>query len=694
MEEKKLKIIFIALSLILLALMLRISKDAGISGDEEVHYKQSEMVFDYFASWGADKSSVDTPKTHLQYYGQAYDNFTTILIHLFGIDDVYTFRHISSTVAAWLTIIISALFAAWLTGYSSAIIVLFLFAVSPTFMGHAQNNLKDIPFALAYISSIFFALKLVFRDTKIDIKTVALLVFSLGLAFGIRAGGFLSFFYVWLLLILNHIHEYISKKQFCFKKTRSEILLFALISIPAFIVGIILWPFALENPIKNSLISYKVMTQFPTTVRQIFEGVYEWSDFLPWYYIPKYMLITIPLLIFSGIISLIFFFKKYSVNQKFKILFLIFTIIFPILFIIVKKPNLYGAWRHFLFIYPGIVILSALGLNWLIYRLKGNIYKFIAIFCIAFLSYHPLSFMLVNHPYYYLYYNQLIGGLNGAYGKYETDYYYHSMREGAEWLNDYLKNLPDSFKNESADNKIIIGGNFPAQWHFRNDNNIIFRYFAYNERSKHEWDYAIIANSYIPPYQLENKIWPPQNTIHTILVDEIPVCAVIKRVSTADKDAIDEFNKGNYAKADSIFEQALIKDPENELIYLKFAELLVKLDANEKAIKVLDRCVEINPDFELALILLGDLALKENNKEIAEVYYKKAIDSNRKYFAAYPKLAKIYIETNINDARKVLYDCLKINPGYLPALKLLADTYRKTDPIKASKYDKLIDNYK
>jgi len=155
MEEKKLKIIFIILALAMLFAMLLISRDAGISGDEEVHYKQSEMVYHYFSSLGADQSSLDTPQTHLKYYGQSFDNLVTIFIHWFGIEDIYGFRHLMCSISGWLAIFVTALFAVYISGYGAAILVLLLFAVSPTFLGHAQNNLKDVPFALAYISSIY-----------------------------------------------------------------------------------------------------------------------------------------------------------------------------------------------------------------------------------------------------------------------------------------------------------------------------------------------------------------------------------------------------------------------------------------------------------------------------------------------------------------------------------------------------------
>ncbi|NJK93718.1 MAG: hypothetical protein HC905_01260 [Bacteroidales bacterium] len=46
------KYIFFILSVLLLAGMLFTSKDAGISGDEEVHFKHSELVYQYFATLG------------------------------------------------------------------------------------------------------------------------------------------------------------------------------------------------------------------------------------------------------------------------------------------------------------------------------------------------------------------------------------------------------------------------------------------------------------------------------------------------------------------------------------------------------------------------------------------------------------------------------------------------------------------
>ena len=457
MKEKYLKILFWILALIMLAALLLISRDAGISGDEEVHYKQSEMVYNYFSSLGHDKSSIDTPKTHLQYYGQTFDNLVTILIHWFGIEDIYGFRHLMSSFSGWLTIVVTALFAAYFSGYGAAVFVLMLFAVSPTFLGHTQNNLKDIPFALAYISSIYYSLKLIYSEGKPNKSIILLLILSIGFAIGIRAGGFLVVFYLGFFMFLKTASDWMKQKSLDLLQLKKYLILFCVISISGYILGLITWPYALQNPFLNPWKSYQVMTNFPTTVRQIFDGTFDWSDFHPWYYLPKYMAITIPLIVFTGIGAFIINTKKnFSHDQKMQLLLLVFSILFPIVYVLLKGSNLYGSWRHFLFVYPGIILIAALGLHAFFIRFKHRLIRIAAIGLLLALSIHPVKFMAANHPYYYLYYNQFVGGLKGAYGNYETDYYYHSMRQGAEWLQEYLKNEPHS-------TPIVVGGNFPVQ---------------------------------------------------------------------------------------------------------------------------------------------------------------------------------------------------------------------------------------
>jgi hypothetical protein len=172
MREPVLKYLFFALSAILLIIMIYVSRDAGITCDEVLHYDHSLAVYNFFASHGADKSVLNTPVTHLKYYGQSFDNLVTIIIKWLHIEDVYGFRHIMSPLAGWLAIIVTALFAVWLSGYMSGIFVLVIFMVSPTFLGHSQNNLKDIPFALGYIAGTYLICRFIFSEGRITRKII------------------------------------------------------------------------------------------------------------------------------------------------------------------------------------------------------------------------------------------------------------------------------------------------------------------------------------------------------------------------------------------------------------------------------------------------------------------------------------------------------------------------------------------
>src|SRR5664279_363704 len=224
MNEARLKYIFYFFSAFLLVVMLFLSKNAGISCDEVLHYDQSVHVYNYFASHGQDKSALNTPVTDLKYYGQSYDDITTILIKWFNIDDVYGFRHLMSIIAGWLVFFVTALFAIWFTDYKTGILVLILFAVSPTFMGHAQNNLKDIPFALAYIAGVFAMMKFLYSEQKHSLRNLILLAAAITFSMSLRAGVILLICYLLFFFLLFHIYRYFDEGKIDFKEIRTKCL--------------------------------------------------------------------------------------------------------------------------------------------------------------------------------------------------------------------------------------------------------------------------------------------------------------------------------------------------------------------------------------------------------------------------------------------------------------------------------------
>jgi tetratricopeptide (TPR) repeat protein len=688
MNALRLKYIFFFFSAILLILMLALCRNAGISCDEVLHYNHSVAVYNYFASHGADQSALNTPVTNLKYYGQSFDNIVTILIKWFNIDDVYGFRHLMSSLAGWLAIFITALFAVWLAGYKSGILVLFLFMVSPTFIGHTQNNLKDIPFALTYISGIFFTLRLLLSGKTNSLKNLVLLTASVAFSISIRAGGLILICYLFFFLAVFYTFRFFSYKKIDAAELRTKFFWFCGISVVSWFFSILLWPFALRGPIKNVIESYGIMAHFPSTFRQIFEGRVEWSDFMPWYYLPKSMLITVPILVLAGLLLfVIFLLKKAEPEKKLLLGCLLFTILFPLVFVVYEKSNVYSSWRQFLFVYPGLIILASVGFIRFYEFIRSRYLKWGMVIIILLLSIHPLKFMFSNPKFFYLYYNQLVGGLNGAYSNYETDYYYQSQTEASRWLIDYIKSNQDN-------RQLKVMANYTVDWQFRSHPEIKTFYLRYEERSQADWDYAIVTNRYISPFQLRNKIWPPKNSIHIIYADKVPVCAVLERKSKEDLAGYESLTVGKNDEAVGHFEKALKIDAGDELIFFNFAAALYRDGQYQKADLILKKGLGLNPDFELILMYLGNIARSQNRNEEAIGYYEKVINVNRKYFEAYVRLSGLLKEKDLSKAREMLEKCLTMNPEYKPAIVALADTYRDTDPDIAKKYDELASTIK
>lgn len=636
MDVKRAGNIFIILSALMLVIMIIMSRNSGINCDEVLHYNHSLSVVNFFTSHGQDVSALDTPVNHLQYYGQSYDNFTTILIKIFGIDDIYGFRHLMSAIAGWLTILIASLLAVWLAGYEAGIIVILLFAVSPTFLGHSQNNLKDIPFALGYVSGIYFTCRFMSGKEKSSYTDVIFLILSIAFSIGIRAGGFILICFLFLFWMAVYGPELIQRGRGIIPDAIRKLGLIVLISCTGYFAGLLLWPYGLTDPLRHPFESYKVMLHYPDTFRQIFEGRMEWSDYMPWYYLPKFMFITIPVVVLLGFFSFTLYIRRILTEsgKQLGFLFILISIILPVIFVIVNRSNLYSGWRQFLFIYPGIIILSASGISYLIMHREKRIMKFALILSFILISIDPLLFIIRYPAYSYLYYNQSVGGLKGANGNYETDYYFISQKESSEWLIRYLEenNLSDT---------VVVGSNFSAEWFFRKKSHIRNIYFRNEERSMNDWDYAITTNRYISPYKLKNGIWPPEDALKVIYVDGVAVSAITERKSKTDYYGYTALGNGKNSEAVKFFEEALNKDSTDEMIFYNFAVALNRTGEKERADSALKECLRLNPDFEPALMYIGNLAVKEGDNDTAKQYYKKLISVNRKYYEAYDALAKI-----------------------------------------------------
>lgn len=223
------------------------------------------------------------------------------------------------------------------------------------------------------------------------------------------------------------------------------------------------WPYLHFGPISHIFETVKTLKQLLSATPVLFDGQFTLAGELPWYYIPKLLLITTPLPIIAGVIlSLIFLAFEFLKNrpsawfhfceENSQTLFVFFSAVFPVFYSICTGVALYDGLRHFLFLLPLIAVLATIGyfkaydsLNkrFLVFeqtRLKPILQGWVFILS---LSLSPVvTWVFKNHPNQYTYYNEIVGGVKGASVRgYELDYWGNSFKEASLWLNDFFKDF-------------------------------------------------------------------------------------------------------------------------------------------------------------------------------------------------------------------------------------------------------------
>jgi hypothetical protein len=193
----------------------------------------------------------------------------------------------------------------------------------------------------------------------------------------------------------------------------------------------------------------RVFANNPWSLDTLFEGHLVNSHHLPAAYLPVYWAIKTPeivlvlvllsvVLIASGLRRAKALPPWPDTAGKFT---LGFAFVFPFLFFIVFRPVSYDCIRHFIFVLPVAAAIAGLTLDYVLNIVQARGWAVRSAFAAVLLSYVSWhgAFMAKLHPDQYVYYNQIVGGVDGAENRYELDYWGNSYREAVNRLVAYLK---------------------------------------------------------------------------------------------------------------------------------------------------------------------------------------------------------------------------------------------------------------
>ena len=257
-----------------------------------------------------------------------------------------------------------------------------------------------------------------------------------------------------------------------------------------------------------------------------------------------------------------------------------------------------------MFIYAPLVVLAAFGWEYL-FKLspKKLVNGSVMVVMLGFLAL-PTFWMIKNHPHQYVYFNELVGGINGAYSNYETEYWPNANRKAMEWLweNEELKGkhtvIATNFEVSSAQyyaNKFTAGDSTTR---------IQLLWRRENQKYQQDWDYAFFGSRTMSKVAIENN-FPPKGTIHSIKADTVPLVAIIKKDNNLLVQAFQKQRERKIQEALELVTKYLEYDPKNvEALRLK-GTLHLNIRQNDQAIETFERCIAVDADDYSAYTLLG-----------------------------------------------------------------------------------------
>ena len=167
----------------------------------------------------------------------------------------------------------------------------------------------------------------------------------------------------------------------------------------------------------------------------------------PRLYIPIYILIRMPLLtLFGAVLAILFAVFPRAMagaNQLLRrdIALISLTLIIPLACQVAFQGPAFTGLRHFLFVIPALTILAAVGLDTALTALamRGRVAAASGLAVVTACFVWNAVILVRLHPYEYLFYNTMVGGLEGASRRYDLDYWFGSMPEALNQLESYLR---------------------------------------------------------------------------------------------------------------------------------------------------------------------------------------------------------------------------------------------------------------
>jgi hypothetical protein len=344
-------------------------------------------------------------------------------------------------------------------GGQSAWLGAVVLALFPRFWGHSFFNHKDIPFAAVFAVSILAGIYLVnhyleepgknldrprpspvsIGPWRLDRTLVYAVLYGVlaGILTGIRFGGFM----ILPITYIGAIMVRVGMPRAGLAKSLLRVTGYHAVTAAAcLVVTLLAYPSAWFAPLQWLWNAQSTMVNYPWEGMVLFNGNLHPNGAVPWYYIPLWFLISVPVILqvlFGlGVGVLVKRYSQFSHLQKVATVLVLLQVFLLPLGAIAQNSPIYNEIRHFSFIMPGVAAIATGALLWVYHLLRHQGWRWGVITFSLILSSQIIWDMVQLHPYEYVYFNHLSRAIAQGPAAYETDYWGLSARAAMEWINE------------------------------------------------------------------------------------------------------------------------------------------------------------------------------------------------------------------------------------------------------------------
>jgi hypothetical protein len=410
-------------------------RDIGFSWDEEINRVGTALPEYNFVFHGERDALI---KSSEKYHGPSYELLLLSAEHLAGTTDtrsIYFLRHFITFFFFWLSSVFLFLLASKIfRDDRTALFCVLMYVLSPRIFGESFYNSKDLGFLSFFTISLYTMHRFLERKNFLHALMHALVT---GFMIDIRITGILIPFITVFAWVADGIIG--RDRNSSAKRIIPFIILFLVLQFGCIVL---FWPLLWMKPLYYFKEALSQMSSYPWTGQLLFAGKLIRGNMLPWYYIPVWILISIPflysLLFLTGVFSLKTFFQRRNreayLENKYLILFLSAAVL-PVAAVILLHSVVYDGWRHVYFVYAPVILVAAYGLRFISGFLRTAASKKILTGILVLQFLFVAGTIISDHPHAHAYFNPLARLIfSPVTENFDADYWGLSYRKALEYL--------------------------------------------------------------------------------------------------------------------------------------------------------------------------------------------------------------------------------------------------------------------